>query len=198
MKPLLIHGGHIIDPSQGIDETGSLIITESGISWLGSGEAVPPHVDCDLISAQGLIVCPGFIDLHCHLRQPGFEEKETIASGTQAAARGGFTTVCCMPNTNPPLDNQATVEYVKSIATAEGIIRVLPIGCVTKGRSGIELASMAELASVGVVGFSDDGEPVTNSLIMRQALEISRDAGLPIIDHCEDKFLVEGGQMNEG
>ena len=198
MKPLLIQGGHIIDPSQGIDDIGSLLITEGKISWLGSGEALPPQAEYDLISAQGLIVCPGFIDLHCHLRQPGFEEKETIASGTRAAAKGGFTTICCMPNTNPPLDNQATVEYVKSIADAEGQVRVLPIGCISKGRNGMELAPMDELAAAGVVGFSDDGEPVTNSRLMRQALETSYSLGLPVIDHCEDKFLVEGGQINEG
>ena len=114
MKPLLIQGGHIIDPSQGIDEIGSLLIAEGKISWLGRGEVTPPQPDYDVLPASGLIVCPGFIDLHCHLRQPGFEERETIATGTQAAARGGFTTICCMPNTNPPLDNQATIEYIKS------------------------------------------------------------------------------------
>ena len=110
MKSLLIRGGHVVDPSQGIDEIGSLLITEGKISWLGKGEMTPPRPDYDVLPAQGLIVCPGFIDLHCHLRQPGFEEKETIATGTRAAARGGFTTICCMPNTNPPLDNQATIE----------------------------------------------------------------------------------------
>jgi len=112
MKPLLIQGGHIIDPSQEIDETGSLLITEGKISWLGRGEIAPPEPDCDTLHAQGLIVCPGFIDLHCHLRQPGFEDKETITTGSQAAARGGFSTICCMPNTSPPLDSRATVDYV--------------------------------------------------------------------------------------
>jgi len=197
-KPLLIQGGHIIDPSQGIDEIGSLLITEGKISWLGKGEATPPQPDYDVFPAQGLIVCPGFIDLHCHLRQPGFEEKETIATGTRAAARGGFTTICCMPNTNPPLDNQAIVEFVKSKATTEGVVRVLPIGCISKGRKGEELAEMGELASAGVIAFSDDGEPAADSRLMRQAMEYSRAFGLPIIDHCEDTALTEGGQMNEG
>ncbi|MFH1032038.1 MAG: dihydroorotase [Chloroflexota bacterium] len=198
MKPLLIEGGRIIDPSQGIDEIGSLLIIGSKISWLGKGEELPPEPYYDLLNASGLIVCPGFIDLHCHLREPGFEEKETIATGTRAAARGGFTTACCMPNTNPPLDNKETIEYVKSKAVKEGIIRVLPIGCITKGRKGEELVPMAKLASTGVVGFSDDGEPVSNSTLMRKALEFSRDSRLPIIDHCEDKKLSAGGLMNEG
>jgi len=198
MKSLLIHGGHIIDPSQGIDEIGSLLITEGKISWLGRGEATPPQPDYDVLHAQGLIVCPGFVDIHCHLRQPGFEEKETIATGTRAAAKGGFTTICCMPNTNPPLDNQATIDYVKSIVATEGVVRVLPIGCISRGRKGQELAPMGELASAGVIAYSDDGEPAANSRLMRQALDYSRDLDLPIIDHCEDTSLTEGGQINEG
>ena len=198
MKPLLIRGGHIIDPSQEIDEVGSLLIAEGKISWLGKGEITPPQPDYDVLPAQGLIVCPGFIDFHCHLRQPGFEEKETIATGTRAAARGGFTTICCMPNTNPPLDNQATIEYVKAEATKEATVRVLPVGCISKGRKGEELAPMSELASAGVIGYSDDGEPVMNLRLMHQALDGSRALGLPIIDHCEDKALTDGGLMNEG
>jgi len=198
MKPLLIQGGYIIDPSQGIDEIGNLLITECGISWLGEGEITPPQPDYDVLHAEGLIVCPGFIDLHCHLRQPGFEEKETIATGTQAAAKGGFTTICCMPNTNPPLDNTAVIDYIKLKATLEGVVRVLPIGCISKSRKGEELAPMGELASAGVIAFSDDGEPARDSRLMRQALDYSRVIGLPIIDHCEDTVLTEGGQMNEG
>ncbi len=197
-KSLLIQNGRIIDPSQGLDETGSLLIAEGKISWLGKGEANPPQTDHDVINAKGLIVCPGFIDLHCHLRQPGFEEKETIATGTRAAARGGFTTICCMPNTEPPLDNQTTVEFIKSKAASEGVVRVLPIACISKGRKGEELAEMGELASAGAIAFSDDGNPAPNSYIMRQALDYSRAFDLPIIDHCEDKALTEGGQMNEG
>ena len=172
MKPLLIHGGHIIDPSQGIDEVGSLLITEGKISQLGKGEITTPQPSFDVLHAQGLIVCPGFIDLHCHLRQPGFEEKETIATGTQAAARGGFTTICCMPNTNPPLDNEAMIHYVESKAELEGVVRVLPIGCISKGRKGEELAPMSELASAGVIGFSDDGEPAANSRLLLTTVRI--------------------------
>ncbi len=197
-KSLLIQNGRIIDPGQGLDETGSLLIAEGKISWLGKGEAIPPQADYDVLNAQGLIVCPGFIDLHCHLRQPGFEDKETIATGTRAAARGGFTTICCMPNTEPPLDNQTTVEFIKSKAASEGIVRVLPIACISKGRKGEELAEMGELASAGAIAFSDDGNPAPNSYIMRQALDYSRAFDLPIIDHCEDKALTEGSQMNEG
>jgi dihydroorotase len=198
MKPLLIYNGRIIDPGQGIDGTGSLLISDGKSSWLGKEGMTPPQTTGDAIDAGGLIICPGFIDLHCHLRQPGFEEKETIATGTRAAARGGFTTVCCMPNTNPPIDSQAAVDYVKSVAHEEAVVRVLPIGCISKGRKGKELAEMGELASAGVVAYSDDGEPVANSRLMRQALDYSRAFGLPIIDHCEDTTLTEGGQMNEG
>jgi len=195
-KPLLIQGGRIIDPSQGIDEISSLLITEGKIAWLGKG--TPPQTDYDTLDAKGLIVCPGFIDLHCHLRQPGFEEKETIATGTRAAARGGFTTICCMPNTNPPLDSQSVVDYVKTKAATEGVVRVLPIGCISKDRMGQELVEFDELASAGVIAFSDDGKPALNSRLMRQALDYGRVLDLPIIDHCEDTALTEGGQMNEG
>ncbi len=196
MKPLLIPNGRLIDPGQGIDETGSLFISEGKIGWLRKGKL--PRTDYEILDAKGLIVCPGFIDFHCHLRQPGFEEKETIASGTQAAARGGFTTVCAMPNTTPPLDTPSVIDYVKSIAASEGVIRVLPIGCVSQGRQGQAPVDFTALASAGVVAFTDDGEPVANSHLMTQALEFSRLLGLPIIDHCEDRSLTGGGQMNEG
>jgi len=195
---LLIYGGHIIDPSQTIDEVGNLLITEGEIAWLGKGDITPPQPDYNVLHTEGLVVCPGLIDLHCHLREPGFEEKETIATGTQAAARGGFTTICCMPNTNPPLDNQSTIHYVKLKADTEGVVRVLPIGCISKGRKGEELVEMSELASAGVVGYSDDGDPVRDSHLMRQALDYGRALDLPIIDHCEDNALTEGGVMNEG
>jgi len=197
-NPLLIYNGHIIDPSRGIDEIGSLLITDGKISWLGVEEITPPQPGYDVLHAQGLIICPGFIDLHCHLRQPGFEEKETIATGTQAAAKGGFTTICCMPNTNPPLDNQVNIDYVKSVTATEGVVCVLPIGCISKSRQGKELTDMGELASAGAIAYSDDGEPAANSRLMRQALDYSLASGLPIIDHCEDVTLTEGGVMNEG
>ncbi|MHB8104303.1 MAG: dihydroorotase [Dehalococcoidales bacterium] len=193
---LLIRGGRIIDPSQDIDKTANLLIKDGKILWLGEGQ--PPEEDYAVLDASGLIVCPGFIDLHCHLRQPGYEAKETIASGTWAAARGGFTTVCCMPNTNPPLDNGDMLNYVRTVAAREGIIRVFPIGCVTVGRKGEELADLNEMEMNGAVAFSDDGSPVSNNDIMRRALEYSRDFNRPIIDHCENMFLTQGGQMNEG
>jgi len=198
MSELLIQNGHIIDPSQGLDETGSLLIRNGQISWLGLGKSSPPQPDFDVINAEGLIVCPGFIDLHCHLREPGYEEKETIASGSRAAARGGFTTICCMPNTNPPLDNQAAIDYVKLVATKEGVVRILPIGCISRGRKGKELAEMAELAQAGAIAFSDDGQPVRSSRLLRQAMEYSLAFGRPIIDHCQDAELSQGGLMNEG
>jgi dihydroorotase len=198
MKALLIQGGKIIDPGQGIEAVGSLLISEGKISWRGKGEEAPPQNDYDILNAKGLVVCPGFIDLHCHLRQPGEEEKETIASGTAAAAKGGFTTICCMPNTNPPLDSQTAIEFIKSKSASKGVVHVLPIGCISKGRKGEELTEMGELAAAGAIAFSDDGAPVPGSYLMRQALDYSRAFGVSIIDHCEEKALTEGGQMNEG
>jgi dihydroorotase len=192
---LLIRGGHIIDPSQGIDQIGDLLIAEGQIVQVGgtviSGKA-------QNLDATGLIVCPGFIDLHCHLREPGFEDKETITTGTKAAAIGGFTTVCCMANTNPPLDSPSAVARVKRKASKDSLVAVLPIGCITKGRKGEELTDMAGLAEAGVVAFSDDGDPLASSQLMHSAMEYSRDLGLPIIDHCEDKALSDNGIINGG
>jgi dihydroorotase len=193
---LLIRGGRVIDPAQDIDKTANLLIKDGKIEWLGEGE--PALADYAVLDAAGLIVCPGFIDLHCHLRQPGFEEKETIATGTLAAARGGFSTVCCMPNTSPPLDNEAMVRYVQTVAAREGAVRVLPIGCVTLGRRGEELADLNEMEMAGAIAFSDDGSPVGRPELMRRALEYSRDFRRPIIDHCEDLELSKDGQVNEG
>ncbi len=195
-KALLIKGGRIIDPAQDIDRTASLLVKEGKISWLGDGQ--PPEEDYAVLDAEGLIVCPGFIDMHCHLRQPGSEEKETIATGTRAAARGGFTTVCCMPNTSPPLDSGETLNYVRTIAATEGAVRVFPIGCVTLGRKGREAADWNEMEMNGAVGYSDDGSPVIDPEVMRRALEYSRDNNRPIIEHCEDLSLTQGGQVNEG
>ena len=196
MAYILIHGGRVIDPTQGIDRIADLLIENGEVRGI-DGQVAPPE-GAQTIDAKGLVVCPGFIDLHCHLREPGYEDKETIATGTRAAARGGFTTVCAMPNTNPAMDTRATVDFVLQRAGQEGVVRVLPIGCVTKGRDGIELAEMGELAEAGVVGFSDDGEPVADANIMRQALSYSLTQGLPIINHCEVRELFEGGAMNEG
>ncbi|MDH4268885.1 MAG: dihydroorotase [Dehalococcoidia bacterium] len=200
---LLIHGGRIIDPGQGMDQLGDLLIAEGRILQVGGtvilsrslerGEGKVKNLD-----ATGLVVCPGFVDLHCHLREPGFEDKETIATGTKAAAIGGFVAVCCMANTEPPLDNAAIVDWVKRKASKDSVVAVLPIGCVTRGRKGEELTDMAGLAEAGVVAFSDDGDPVASSQLMRRAMEYSRDLGLPIIDHCEDKGLSDNGIINEG
>jgi dihydroorotase len=197
-KPLLIIGGRIIDPSQGIDMVGNLLIADGIIAGVGRNKEAMPSKPCPVLHAQGMVVSPGFIDLHCHLREPGFEEKETIVTGTLAAARGGFTTVCCMPNTEPPIDTRATVEFIQGKAAAEGAVRVMPIGCITKGRRGDEMVEMGELAEAGVAALSDDGNPVRNSRLMRYALEYSRLFDLLVIDHCEDTSLSEGGVMNEG
>ncbi len=186
MKSLMIANGHIIDPGRGIDCTGSLFVSNGAIAWLGKGDALPEGTDFEVLDASGVVVCPGFIDLHCHLREPGFEAKETIATGTRAAARGGFTTVCCMPNTSPPIDSPAIIQFVLEKAKADSAVRVLPIACVTKGRRGEELADAEALARAGAAGFSDDGDPVRDDNVMRQALAMSMKLGLPIIDHCED------------
>ncbi|MCL0064628.1 dihydroorotase [Dehalococcoidia bacterium] len=191
---LLIRNGRIIDPSQGIDCVGDLLVADGRIAQI-SEQVTIPNRQHSVLQAQGMIVCPGFIDLHCHLRQPGFEAKETIASGTMAAARGGFTAVCCMPNTNPPIDTQAVVEQVQRIASAEAVVRVLPIGCITEGRGGKKLVEMSRLNKAGVVAFSDDGNPVWDGEIMRQALEQSKILDVPVIDHCEDLTLY--GSMAE-
>ncbi len=195
MGQLLIKGGRIVDPSQGMDQIGDLLVKDGVVH--GIENHIDPSDSCQVIDASGLVVSPGFIDLHCHLREPGFEDKETIATGTAAAAKGGFTTVCAMPNTNPTMDTWATVEYVMRKARDEASVRVLPIGCVTKGSLGKELAEMGELADAGVIGFSDDGHPVANPNIMRQALSYSSAQGLPIINHCEEPDLFDGGAMNE-
>ena len=155
---LIIKDGRIIDPSQGLDALGDLVITQGKIAAIVTDGTLPYEaMDYPVLEAGGLIVCPGLVDIHCHLREPGFEEKETIATGTHAAAKGGLTTVCCMPNTNPPIDTRATVEYVQRVAREQGAVRVLPIGCITRGQRGEELAEMGELASAGAVAFSDDG-----------------------------------------
>ncbi len=194
-RPILVRGGRIVDPSQGIDTVSDLLIEDGNVA--GTGEGVTRD-GAQIIDAAGLVVSPGFIDLHCHLREPGFEYKETIATGTMAAARGGFTTVCAMPNTDPVMDTRATVEFVLSKAHEEGVVRVLPIGAVTKGSKGAELAEMVDLAEAGAVGLSDDGHPVADANIMRQALSYSSSLGLPIINHCEVPELSSAGAMNEG
>jgi dihydroorotase len=194
MTQLLIKGGRVLDPTNGVDMTGDVLI-EGGVI-----KAVGPNIDvagAKVIDAKGLVVAPGFVDLHTHLRDPGFEYKETVETGTRAAARGGFTTVCAMPNTEPAMDNRGTVDYVMQRAAEEGTVRVLPIGAVTKGRAGKLMAELGELATAGCIGFSDDGNPVADASIMRHALEYASAFDLPVIDHCEDPQLA-GGVMHEG
>ncbi len=195
-RRLLIRGGRLIDPGQKLDIVGSLLVEDGIVLRLGA--EVDPPAGCDVLDAEGLVVCPGFIDLHCHLREPGQEEKETIATGTLAAARGGFTTVCCMPNTLPPLDSREVIDRLMARVAEDAIVRVLPVACVTRGRNGDRLVDMAALADAGVIGFSDDGNPVTAVGLMRRALELTVELGRPVIDHCEDKTLTAGGVINAG
>ena len=198
-RPVLIKGARIVDPGRGIDAIGDVLTREGRVA--SAGPAMSP---ADLpdgthsIPANGLVAAPGFIDLHCHLREPGYEYKETIATGTAAAARGGFTSVCCMPNTDPAIDNEAVVELVKQRAEADGAVRVFPIGCVSKGRKGRELAEMEELAAAGVVAYSDDGDPVYDPNLMRLALTYTLDLGMPVSNHCQEHSLCPGGVMAEG
>ena len=200
-QDVLIKGGRIVDAAQGLDLLGDLLV-ENGLTAAIIPQGQPgPEIGprgLQVIEAEGCVVSPGFVDLHCHLRDPGQEDKETIATGTRAAARGGFTTVCCMANTNPPIDSRAVVEYVQRTARATGAVRVLPIACVTKKMAGQELTEMGELAEAGVVAFSDDGKPVTNSRLMRAALDYGKMFGRPVVPHSEDPELVGDGVMNEG
>ena len=196
--PTLIAGGRVIDPANGIDGAFDVLIADGQIKAVD--RAIPADAldgNVRVIRADGLVVSPGFIDIHAHLREPGFEYKETIATGAAAAARGGFTTVCAMPNTEPAIDNAAVVDYVANRA-ANVPARVRVIGCVTKQRAGRELADMEELISAGVVAFSDDGDPVYDAGLMRLALTYSRDFGVPVSNHCEDHALCPGGVMAEG
>ena len=193
---LLIKNARMIDPAGVLDESGDILIAGGVILQIGKDLTAD---GATVIDASGLIACPGFIDLHCHLRQPGYEDKETIASGAAAAARGGFTTLCCMPNTNPPLDNAATIGHVKDIAAREApLVTILPVGCITKDRAGIELADMAELAAAGCIGFSDDGSPVDSARLMSLAMQNAAGLDLPLIDHCEELDLSRDGHMNDG
>jgi len=192
----LIRGGRIIDPAQGINQISDLLIVDGFIEEINTSISKPRNTE--IFNAEGLIVCPGFIDIHCHLREPGEEYKETIETGTAAAAAGGFTTICAMPNTQPAMDNQSVVEYVLKKAKDTATIRVFPIGAITIGRKGKQLSEMSELADLGVIGFSDDGDPVEDPNIMRQALSYSADLKLPIINHCEVPSLADGASMNEG
>ena len=195
--PVLIRRARLIDPSNGRDFVGDVLVTDGQIAAAQSAIEGQPD-GCIVIEAAGLVACPGFIDLHAHLREPGYEYKETIASGAQAAARGGFTTLCCMPNTDPPIDSESVVEFVLNRARDAGPVRILPIGCVTRGRKGKELADLEEMAAAGAVAFSDDGDPVQDANLMRMALAYGADLGRPVSNHCQDIHLSGDGVMAEG
>lgn len=195
MSSLLIKNGRVIDPANNIDAICNVLIVDGKIA------SVSEHLTADAdetIDAEGCWVTPGLIDLHVHLRQPGFERKETIATGTRSGAVGGFTTICAMPNTNPVVDNEIVVEYIKMKAEKEGVINVLPIGAITKGQMGEELADIGKMAEVGVCALSEDGRSVDNAGLMKTALKYASMFKLPVFSHCEDINLVGKGHMNAG
>ena len=193
-RSILITGARIIDPVAGTDRTDDLFIHDGVIA---DPPGTPP-ADVLVIDAAGLVATPGFIDLHAHLREPGFEDKESIETGTAAAAAGGFTTVCAMPNTSPAIDTAAVVDFIAHRAREAGPVRVLAFGAVSRGRKGVELTDMEELARAGVVGFTDDGSPVATGLLMEHALLYAGELGLPVMDHCEDHSITAGLGMHEG
>ena len=195
---LAITGGRVIDPGEEIDQISDVLISNGRIEKITLRTGESKLDGYEVIDATGMIISPGFIDLHTHLRDPGQEWKETITSGTHAAATGGFTTVCAMPNTDPVQDSAGTVEDVIRRSAVDGIVRVLPIGAISVGQRGKQLAPMGELADAGVIGFSDDGNPVEDANLMRQALAYSAEVGLPVINHAEDKKIAGGGVMTAG
>lgn len=194
---LLIANGHLIDPAAH-ENTGMSVLIEDGrvSAWIRPNETPPEG--CEVFDASGLLVAPGFIDMHVHLREPGQEHKETIASGCAAAVAGGWTSVCPMPNTQPVNDNAAITRYMIEQAERAGSANVFPIGAITKSSDGSELAEMGEMKAAGAVAVSDDGRPVPSAGIMRRAMQYAKDFDLPVVDHCEDKSLSSGGVMNEG
>ena len=196
MKPLLLRGGRLVDPSQNLDERGDLLITGGDIAAVG-GKINGPE-EAEVVDCEGLIVAPGFIDVHCHLREPGREDVETVATGARAAAAGGFTAVCAMPNTDPVTDNQAAVGFIVRQASRAGAARVYPIGAISVGQEGKVLAEFGEMVGAGAIAVSDDGKPVASAQLMRTALEYARTFRIPVIDHCEEPTLSDGGTMNEG
>src|SRR5213592_2798264 len=196
MKPVLLSGGTLLDPSQNLNEVGDLLVADGEIAAVG--RAIQPPDDAEVIDCDGLIVSPGFIDVHCHLREPGREDVETIATGARAAAAGGFTAVCAMPNTDPVTDNQAAVGFIVRQSVRAGFARVYPIGAVSVGQRGEQLAEMGEMVGAGAVAVSDDGRPVASAHLMRTALEYARTFDIPVADHCEEPTLAAGGAMHEG
>ncbi len=195
MRKLFIRNGRVIDPSNKLDAVLDVLIEEDRIAAVGEKLQVS---GAERLDATGLIVAPGFIDMHVHLREPGFEYAETIESGARAAAAGGFTTICCMPNTSPVNDNATVTRYIIERAERHAIVNVRPIGAITKGSAGEELSAIGSMRDAGIVAISDDGRPVMNARVMRRAMETARSFGIPVIDHCEDLHLSAGGDMHEG
>ena len=184
-KRIVIRGGRLIDPERGVDQTGDILIEDGKIQAVGEVEVS----DAETLDAKGLVVAPGFFDIHVHLREPGTEEAETIRTGGEAAAAGGFTAVAAMPNTRPPIDNASLAQFVVSEARRHSPARVFPIGAITKGQAGETLAEIGEMVAEGIVGISDDGRPVMNARLFRRAMEYSKLFDLPVIQHCEDLDL---------
>ncbi len=197
MSSILLTGGRVIDPANRFDETADLLIQDGRIAALGPKAGAQAPAETDRIDMTNLVVCPGLIDLHVHLREPGQAAKETIATGTAAAARGGFTSVVCMPNTSPAIDNAGTVALIHERAEERGLVNVYVAGAITKGIAGEELAPIGSLKRAGVVAITDDGHCVQNNELMRRALEYARMFDLPVLDHCQDYSLVTDGVMNE-
>ena len=195
MTSILVHGGRVIDPSSGLDDRLDVLIVDGRIAEVGA-DISPPH-GARRVAASGLIVSPGFVDLHTHLREPGQEHKETIESGGRAAARGGFTTICAMPNTEPAMDTAAIIDGILQRA-ADADCRVLPIGAVSKGREGQELTEFDALRAAGAVAVSDDGDAVADNSLARRAFEYLSDIGIPLAEHCEDPAIAQGGVMHDG
>ncbi len=192
---LVIKNGRIIDPANQVDELADLLIEDGRIAQVGADLRAD---GAEIFEAEGCIVAPGFVDLHVHLREPGEEYKETIASGCAAAVAGGFTSICAMPNTKPVNDNASITRFIIEKAREAGLATVYPVGAITRGSAGEELAEMAEMKSAGAVAVTDDGRPVMNSQVMRHAMEYARDHGLVVADHCQDLQLSAGGVMHEG
>jgi len=195
MSKLLIKGGRVLDPGAGIDQVADVLIENGRVAAIKKSIKTS---GAEVINAKGLMVCPGFIDIHVHLREPGREDKETIATGTRAAAAGGFTTVCPMPNTNPVIDSATGVNHVLAVAARDGVVHVLPVAAVTRGEQGKEITEFGDLAKAGAIGFSDDGRPVVNPEIMRRALEYTAMLNRPVMDHAELPELCERGVVHEG
>ncbi len=193
-KKIVIREGRLMDPERGVDRVGDLLIEDGKIQALGNLDVT----DAATLDAEGLVIAPGFFDIHVHLREPGTEEAETIRTGGEAAAAGGFTAVAAMPNTRPPIDNASMAQFVVSEARRHSPSRVFPIGAITKGQVGEKLAEIGEMVLEGIVAISDDGKPVMNARIFRRAMEYSRQFDLPVIQHCEDLDLSAGGVMHEG